>query len=168
MTPVEFHDQTMVYKKPENMTDEQCLSLPTKKCTVKIGEDEFPANESVWELSEEELKIVISSKRIRLQVLGQGMPPVLLIAEPKEAVERLLPEDPNEKLWPDSSVIKRTRHLPEENILEVEFNNGSIIHYTGFPAILWPDLTKTHSIGQFINKQIKGQFPFNIVNPQGK
>jgi hypothetical protein len=77
MHGVKFEDQNCVFGKPESMTDEQCYSLPAKK-TEHNG---FPSIESVFELSDEELAIVNKTKRIRLGILGQGMPPVYLQAE---------------------------------------------------------------------------------------
>lgn len=168
MMPVEFKDQTMVFRKPESMTDEQCGSLPAKQHHIEIEGSKFNAIESVWELSEEELKQVIESGRIRLRVIASGMPPVELMVEPKEEPEttdNVISLNPNVKLWPESTSVARTRHLPEENILEVEYRSGRIYHYKNFPAILFPDVVATKSIGQFINKNIKGQFEeIEVVN----
>lgn len=77
---VSFTDQTQELGKPENMTEEECYSLPIKRTT----NGEWPAIESVWEIPEEDLKIIIESKRIRLGIIGNGMPPVYIKPEPKE------------------------------------------------------------------------------------
>ncbi len=61
------------------MSDEECHSLPAK-VTITGG---HPAIESVWELSDEEIKLIVNSKRIRLGILGQGMPPVYMSVEPE-------------------------------------------------------------------------------------
>ncbi len=158
MNPVEFKDQTMVFRKPSNMTDEQCTSLPAKQHIIDIEGDKFNAIESVWELSPQERKEVNESGRIRLRVIASGMPPVSLIVEPKEVIKEEAPKvDPNE-MYCASSMVKRIKHIEEIKVLEVEFNNGKTYHYKDFPAILWNDLKEAKSIGQFINKNIKGQF----------
>lgn len=77
MRGVKFKDQTGEMGKPSNMTDEECYSLPIKR-TKNGGYDVL---ESVWELTDEELAIVNKTKRVRLGILGRGMPPVYLGAE---------------------------------------------------------------------------------------
>ena len=161
MKPVEFKDQTMVFRKPENMTEEQCGSLPAKQHHIEIDGAKFNAIESVWELTDEEIIVLMVTKRIRLRVIANGMPPVELMVEPKEEPEtadNVISMNPNIKLWPESTSVARTQHLPEENILEVEYRSGRTYHYKNFPAILFPDVVSAKSIGQFINKNIKGQF----------
>lgn len=78
MKGVEFADQNCVFGKPNTMTDEECYSLPAKR--TKNGD--FNAVESVWELTDEEMQIITKSKRIRLGILGNGIPPLYMIAEP--------------------------------------------------------------------------------------
>lgn len=168
MKPVEFKDQTMVFRKPESMTDEQCQSLPAKQHQIDIEGLKFNAIESVWELTHEELKELIESKRIRLRVIASGMPPVRLMVEPVEVIEEVsnvISMNPNVKLWPESTSVAMTKHIPEENILEVEYRSGRVYHYKNFPAILFPDVIAAKSIGQFINKNVKGQFEeIEVVN----
>lgn len=239
MKPVEFKDQTMVFRKPENMTDKQCQSLPAKQHHIDIEGSKFNAIESVWELTDEEIREVLQSKRIRLRVIASGMPPVELMAEQSDepyktyqsiedintsivegklllmAISKLTSDfikdkepndvlkqivelaqvifeveekeesiseafindvngalekgenvfDPNTKLWPESTSVARTTLIPEENILEVEYRSGRVYHYKKFPAILFPDVVAAKSIGQFINKNIKGQFEeIEVVN----
>ena len=239
MKPVEFKDQTMVFRKPENMSDEQCGSLPAKQHTINIEGCQFNAIESVWKLSDEEIREVLQSKRIRLRVIANGMPPVELMAEQSDepyktyqsiddintstvegkllliAISKLTsdfqkdkePNDvlkqivelaqiafdvedkeetlaesfindvngaldkgenvfnPNTKLWPESISVARTTLIPEEKILEVEYRSGRTYHYKNFPAVLFPDVAAAKSIGQFINKNVKGQFEeIEVVN----
>lgn len=165
MTPVEFKDQNMVFRKPGHMTDEQCGSLPAKQHVVNLDGCRFNAIESVWQLSEEELYYICKSKRIRLQVIANGMPPVALMAEaPEEEVKPRVEEEPNVKRWPDSKTVVETRFLEEQNILEVLFANGNKYHYKKFPSILWNDLIKAASAGQFINKYVKVQFECETIN----
>lgn len=83
MKGVEFKDQTRVLGKPEKMSDNECSSLPVKD-TENAG---YPSLESVWELSDEELAMVNKSKRIRLGILGKGMPPVYIAVEQNEIPE---------------------------------------------------------------------------------
>lgn len=85
MQGVKFKTANGTMGKPENMTDEQCYALPVQFSTLDIGNGQLvPTTESVWELSDYELKTIMESKRVRLIILGKGMPPVSLRAEPKE------------------------------------------------------------------------------------
>lgn len=166
MKPVEFKGQTHNFRKPETMNDNQCQSLPALVHAIDIEGEKFNAIESVWELDDEEIKHLIESKRIRLRVIGSGMPPVALFIEPKEHKEDFdIQADPNCKFWPESTSVSRTTLIPEESILEVEFRSGKVYHYKKFPAILFPDVVAAKSIGQFINKNVKGQFEeIEVVN----
>lgn len=80
MKGVPFKGQTKVMGKPASMTEEECSGLPVKETM----NGEYPALESVWELSDEDLAIVNKSKRIRLGILGIGMSPVYLLPEQPE------------------------------------------------------------------------------------
>jgi hypothetical protein len=82
MKGIEFKGQTKVMGKPANMTDDECYGLPVQE--TKNGN--YPVLESVWELTDEDLKIITESKRIRLGIVGVGMPPVYLLPEPKEII----------------------------------------------------------------------------------
>ncbi len=61
-----------------------------------------------------------------------------------------------EKQWTQSTNIARTKYIPEQSILEVEFNNGGIYHYADFPEDKWKELLLTDSIGTFLARRIKG------------
>lgn len=77
MKGVEFKDQTQVLGKPEGMTGDECQSLPVKF----TSNGDYKSIESVWELSDEELDIIIKSKRIRIGIFSNGMPPIYLQVE---------------------------------------------------------------------------------------
>jgi hypothetical protein len=168
MKPVEFKDQTQVLNKPKDMTEEQCGSLPVKQHIIDLDGSKYNAFDCVWQLSNEEVAEIAISGKIRLQVIASGMPPVLLMVEPKEEPEttdNVISMNPNVKYWPESTSVARTQYIPEENILEVEYRSGRVYHYKNFPAILFPDVVAAKSIGQFINKNIKGQFEeIEVVN----
>ena len=85
MQGIKFKGANGTMGKPETMTDEQCYALPVQFSTLDIGGGQtVPTTESVWEMTDEELKIITESKRVRLVILGKGMPPVSLRAESKE------------------------------------------------------------------------------------
>ena len=79
MKPVRFKDQTGILGKPSDMADEQCSELPIKQ-TTNHGMDSI---ESVWELSDADLEVIKSTKRIRIGVLGINMAPIYLQVEPE-------------------------------------------------------------------------------------
>jgi hypothetical protein len=75
MRPVTFDQINKVFKKPADMTDDQCGDLGVCETTDKDG---YPVIVSCWELTEEELQEIIKTKRVWLGVLGAGTPPVWL------------------------------------------------------------------------------------------
>jgi hypothetical protein len=78
MIPVNFPEQNTVFTKPENMTDEQCGSLPTWIGNIQVSENtSFPHVVSCWELSPEELEQVAKTGKIYLAIVGH-QPPVFL------------------------------------------------------------------------------------------
>lgn len=85
MVGVHFKDENRIFGKPSSMTDDECYDLPCKMTT----NGKFPAVESVWQLSDEEIAMIIKSKRIRLGIIGGGMPPTYIQVEP---VDNLIPE----------------------------------------------------------------------------
>lgn len=71
MKPVEFKEQNVILGKPESMTDEECEQLPI----FTNGEQCI----SCWEVTEEELKEIVETKRIWVSVLsGSTQPPICL------------------------------------------------------------------------------------------
>ncbi len=72
--PTEFPEQNMVFTKPENMTDDECVSLPAYKDENQVI--------SCWQLNEQELKAVTETGRVYLSVLAGGnQPPVAVMGE---------------------------------------------------------------------------------------
>lgn len=74
MKPTEFKEQNKVLSKPDNMTDEECSSLPVytdgKLCI------------SCWELTWRDIWQIIKTRRVWLWVLsGRTQPPVIVSAD---------------------------------------------------------------------------------------
>lgn len=70
---IDFPEQNRLLGKPENMTDEECGTLPVftdgKQCISK------------WELDEKDIKHILEKGYIWLRVLsGETQPPVLIEA----------------------------------------------------------------------------------------
>lgn len=70
MKPVKFNGVNLTYKKPDNMTDKECGSLPVNQKDGVIV--------SCWELSEEDIENLIRTKIIWLGVHTNVQPPVYL------------------------------------------------------------------------------------------
>lgn len=84
MKPVDFDGRTHLLGKPPNMTDDECTSdFPVKAAVVKIEMGNVNTFESVWELSPEDLDLIIKSKRIRLCFYSNLHPPVAMSVEPE-------------------------------------------------------------------------------------
>lgn len=61
----------------------------------------------------------------------------------------------------NSSNIAAIGYDPERQILEVEFNSGSVYHYLGVPEHLHLGLMSADSHGRFLNQHIKeAGFPY--------
>jgi KTSC domain len=58
----------------------------------------------------------------------------------------------------DSSCATSVGYDSEEQILQVEFQNGAIYQYSGVEEDTWKDLHSTDSVGRFFNQQIKGRY----------
>lgn len=74
MRPVEFPESNKTLLKPESMTDEECSSLPIYTDGLNCV--------SCWEITEEEVEVLKSTKKIWLTILsGKSQPPVCLQVE---------------------------------------------------------------------------------------
>jgi hypothetical protein len=62
-----------------------------------------------------------------------------------------------------SSTVKSVGYDDKTLTLEVEFTNGNIYQYFDVPATLHSELMGSGSHGQFLNKQIKGQYRYAKV-----
>jgi KTSC domain len=47
----------------------------------------------------------------------------------------------------------------DREILQIEFNNGSVYQYSEVEPELWADLQSSDSVGSFYNQEIKGYYP---------
>lgn len=62
-------------QRPSSMTEEQCADIPACFCQSADG---ITMTITKWELTEEELQLIIQTKAVYLGVIGEGMPPVFL------------------------------------------------------------------------------------------
>lgn len=58
----------------------------------------------------------------------------------------------------ESAVLAGIGYSPEHRILALEFRNGRIRHYAGFPASSYVDFLKAPSKGRFFSQFIKGRY----------
>jgi KTSC domain len=62
-----------------------------------------------------------------------------------------------------SSMAAQVAYDYEREILQIEFNSGSVYEYSHVEPELWEDLQSTDSIGSFYNHEIKGYYPATRV-----
>jgi hypothetical protein len=62
-----------------------------------------------------------------------------------------------------SSVIDHFRYLADTQILRVTFISGSVYVYKGVPQQIYDQIKTARSKGKFLNRNIKGKFPFEKV-----
>lgn len=84
-----------------------------------------------------------------------------LISSMKEAA--IIFRDYEEKVWPESKNISRTRFYKSKEVLEVEFKNGKRYQYFDFPKKLWMELFDAVSIGFFLHSRVKGHYRFSEI-----
>lgn len=59
----------------------------------------------------------------------------------------------------NSSMANAVGYDASQQILQVEYSNGSVYEYSDIDAQTWESLQATDSIGRFINHNIKGHYP---------
>jgi hypothetical protein len=57
-----------------------------------------------------------------------------------------------------SSMAATIAYDSNEEILQVEFNNGAVYQYLGVDQETWEDFYSSDSVGSFFNQEIKGRF----------
>jgi hypothetical protein len=62
-----------------------------------------------------------------------------------------------------SSMILSLGYEPQDNVLEIEFQNGKIYHYAMVPESVFRDFVNAPSAGDFFLKSIRSRYPFNEV-----
>jgi hypothetical protein len=58
-----------------------------------------------------------------------------------------------------SSLFRAARYSEDEQLLDLEFRNGAIYRYFGFPPHEYAEFMKANSHGAHFNRYIVGQFP---------
>lgn len=72
MIPIDFEGSNITLNKPDNMTDEQCLSIKAYK---GLNNDGFPCFITCWKPSEEELEQLKQGYCVWLSVLSNSFAP---------------------------------------------------------------------------------------------
>lgn len=57
-----------------------------------------------------------------------------------------------------SSMANAVGYDADNEILQVEFHNGSVYQYSDVDEQTWSDLCQTNSVGSFYNNEIKGKY----------
>ncbi|MDJ0799754.1 MAG: KTSC domain-containing protein [Calothrix sp. MO_167.B12] len=64
----------------------------------------------------------------------------------------------------ESSMANAVGYDSDEEVLQVEFNNGAIYQYTDVDDETWDGLYKTDSIGKFFNSEIRGKYQYERLD----
>ncbi len=64
----------------------------------------------------------------------------------------------------ESSMANAVGYDSDEEVLQVEFNNGAIYQYEDIDDETWDGLYKTDSIGKFFNKEIRGKYSYQRID----
>lgn len=68
------------------------------------------------------------------------------------------------KQWDESKNVSSTSYSKNDQLLTIEFKNGSQYQYREFPMEQWIELLNAPSIGTFISQAIKGHYGFIRIN----
>jgi hypothetical protein len=72
--------------------------------------------------------------------------------------------EPIEMLPAHSSMAAQVGYDEDREILQIEFNNGSVYQYSEVEPELWEDLQSSDSLGSFYNQEIKGYYPSTKID----
>ena len=62
-----------------------------------------------------------------------------------------------------STVVNRFSYIPESSILRVVFVSGMVYDYENVPEKVYKEMKAATSKGTFLNRFIKGHYPFKKV-----
>jgi KTSC domain len=62
-----------------------------------------------------------------------------------------------------SSVIRSYQYYPGEQRLRITYLSGAMYDYLGVPAEVYAAMNAYQSKGTFLNREIKGHYPFKKV-----
>jgi hypothetical protein len=63
-----------------------------------------------------------------------------------------------------SRSIRKIEYDPKEQWLDITYNTGKIYRYSMFPEHKWLALLKAESAGSYVNDDVKGIFPYKLLN----
>ncbi len=64
----------------------------------------------------------------------------------------------------NSSCAAAVGYDSNEQILQIEFHNGAVYQYSGVDEDTWEDFYLSDNIGQFYNREIKGQYECDLFS----
>ncbi|WP_427158382.1 KTSC domain-containing protein [Aliinostoc sp. HNIBRCY26] len=63
-----------------------------------------------------------------------------------------------------SSMASAVGYCSDDQILQVEFQNGAIYQYSGVEPETWQELQSSDSLGRFYNQEIKGKYDCDRID----
>jgi hypothetical protein len=63
-----------------------------------------------------------------------------------------------------SSCAAAVGYDSNEQILQIEFHNGAVYQYSGVDEETWEDFYLSDNLGQFYNREIKGQYECDLFS----
>lgn len=108
------------------------------------------------------LKLVIERER-EIEIIEIAAPVAaydgLQLLDRLVATTLALPTDEIDMLPVCSSMAARIGYNQNSEILQIEFESGSVYQYSEVAVETWAQLQSADSIGSFYNSEIKGQYP---------
>lgn len=63
----------------------------------------------------------------------------------------------------ESSLVAKVGYLAKDKVLEIEFQNGRIYHYSDVPERIYKGLMVAESHGRYFNDQIRDAFAYRRI-----
>jgi hypothetical protein len=75
MLPVDFEGSNLTLHRPQDMRDEECMSI---KAHLGIDNDGYHFVLTAWQPNKEDIEAINAGRPIMLKVIGSSMPPVAI------------------------------------------------------------------------------------------
>lgn len=72
-------------------------------------------------------------------------------------------DDSRKRIQVYSSNVSSVGYDPIENILEVEFKNGTVYQYFDVPEDIYLEMMHADSVGKYLNNTVKGKFQYTKI-----
>jgi hypothetical protein len=70
-----------------------------------------------------------------------------------------------QRAFVESTTLRSAGHDAQATVLELQFQNGAVYQYWLVPRRVYRDLLGARSKGGYFNQNIRGRYPYQLVQP---